>query len=518
MILTMPDFKSEHRQKSNTTLSKISGENFGVRPPPSNMSESVLPIGSFTLFHLQHLSAEAIAAVVKALQDHIGPDSNNGPGRFGADAGDFTLTITMPSNRPQHEAMMALMSCLARNDAPKDVGRKGPEFGCGLEGNAEGMFRVGSSASLFSGKTFAGARRPSVVSSNARDEPVFSISNWSEEVSGRSSTSSVRVPEADHVAAATGTLTSEFWKSFAPINLHEAAAQNDTKALNVLLAAGKDPYATDANGRLPIEMSMSPYIWKAFAEWMPCSSNSLLEAAKRGDAVDVRLFLSQGLDVGMMGGEGLNAVHLAARDGHEEVLQVLLDYGGAELLELPTALETVLKDELEGEFTPLHVAAAFDRARIVRMLVKRGAFVEAYARSFDSVWDLRTPLDIAVDCGSMRALEALLELGAGKYAQTGWKERALFIAAAYRDEPVCRKVLETDRSLIKIKDVEGNSLLHAAMHFMRKSSQNLELVTLFVDMGADLWALNNSGETLLGIAKARDLSEIHDYLHEKGAI
>ncbi|XP_074060182.1 LOW QUALITY PROTEIN: ankyrin repeat domain-containing protein 54-like [Macrotis lagotis] len=91
----------------------------------------------------------------------------------------------------------------------------------------------------------------------------------------------------------------------------------------------------------------------------------------------VRQLLEDGADPGATDDKGRTALHLAACNGHDQIVQLLLSHGA----------DPDLKDGLGN--SPLHLAACTNHIPVVTTLLRRGARVEGL--------DLagRTPLHLA---------------------------------------------------------------------------------------------------------------------------
>lgn len=119
------------------------------------------------------------------------------------------------------------------------------------------------------------------------------------------------------------------------------------------------------------------------------------QAAEQGDADEVDRLASGGLfrrgvDVDTQeDGWGYTPLHLAAKEGHVETVQVLLDHGAS-----------VNIQNVYG-WTPLHVAAVRNYTDIARLLLKHGADVEAQDNYN------QTPLEAAEGKGHQKMIELL---------------------------------------------------------------------------------------------------------------
>ncbi len=133
------------------------------------------------------------------------------------------------------------------------------------------------------------------------------------------------------------------------------------------------------------------------------SDAPVADAAMSGDVGLVKVLLQRGADVSAAQGDGMTALHWAARGGNDELVQVLI-YAGANL-----AATTRL-----GGYTPLHMAAGGGRADVIELLLDAGADPHAATTS-----GAATPLHLAAGSGSAAAAGALLEHGAKVDAPEG---------------------------------------------------------------------------------------------------
>jgi uncharacterized protein len=172
-------------------------------------------------------------------------------------------------------------------------------------------------------------------------------------------------------------------------------------------------------GALVAALSMSAALAAA------TSNASVADAAMRGDREAVRTLLKQGGDVNAAQGDGMTALHWAARRGDAAIATDRLDAGAN--VRAVTRL---------GGYTPLHLAAQDGHAEVVVALLARGADARA-ATTTGAV-----PLHFAAAAGNVAAVTALLDRGADPNArEPQWGQTPLmFAAAAGRTDGVRRLV------------------------------------------------------------------------------
>src|SRR5580765_6592143 len=118
---------------------------------------------------------------------------------------------------------------------------------------------------------------------------------------------------------------------------------------------------------------------------------SIADAAMRGDRADVVAMIKQGADVNAPQGDGVTALHWAARHGDADMVTALVAAGAN-----PRATTQF------GSYTPLHLAAERGSAAIATALVAAGAPVDARTNTG------ATPLMFAAAAGDIAAITTLL--------------------------------------------------------------------------------------------------------------
>ena len=139
------------------------------------------------------------------------------------------------------------------------------------------------------------------------------------------------------------------------------------------------------------------------------------EAAMSGDRETVRSLLKEGADVNAAMGDGMTALHWAAKKGDADLAQMLL-YAGANV-KATTRL---------GNYTPLIMASETGNAKMIEMLLKAGADPKV------ATVNGTTPLMLAAVSGRADAVKLLLDSGADANATENARgETALMFAANY---------------------------------------------------------------------------------------
>ena len=149
--------------------------------------------------------------------------------------------------------------------------------------------------------------------------------------------------------------------------------------------------------------------------WVGLPESPVADAAMRGDTDAVRTLLREGADVNAAQGDGMTALHWAARRGDVAQAEILI-YAGANV-----AAVTRL-----GDYTPLHLASKAGNGGVVVTLLEAGSDANAVT-SAGAV----QPIHFAAASGSAEAVAALLDHGADVNArESEWEQTPLMFAAA----------------------------------------------------------------------------------------
>jgi len=200
-----------------------------------------------------------------------------------------------------------------------------------------------------------------------------------------------------------------------------------------------------------------------------------------------RLYLNK------LDGNGNTALLYAAREGHEAVVQLLVEKGA----------NIEVKDSDSN--TALIRAALYGHEAVVRLLVEKGADIETK----DS--DGNTALIWAALFGQEAVVQLLVEKGADIEAKNSDGNTALLYAAREGYEAVVRLLVEKGAD-IKAKNSDGN------MALIRAAQRGHEAVVwLLVEKGVDIEAKDSDSDTALIRAALYGHEAVVRLLVEKGA-
>uniref|UniRef100_A0A8C7I7C5 Uncharacterized protein n=1 Tax=Oncorhynchus kisutch TaxID=8019 RepID=A0A8C7I7C5_ONCKI len=179
---------------------------------------------------------------------------------------------------------------------------------------------------------------------------------------------------------------------------------------------------------------------------------------------------------------GLNALHLAAKEGHEDLVEELLERG--------SAVDSATK---KGN-TALHIASLAGQKEVARLLLKRGADINAQSQNGF------TPLYMAAQENHLEVVRYLLENGGNQSAATEDGFTPLAIALQQCHNQVVSLLLE--------HDTKGKVRLPALHIAARKDDTKAAALLLQNDHNADVQSkmmvnrTTESGFTPLHIARS----------------
>uniref|UniRef100_A0A8K9XWH9 Ankyrin 3 n=1 Tax=Oncorhynchus mykiss TaxID=8022 RepID=A0A8K9XWH9_ONCMY len=232
-------------------------------------------------------------------------------------------------------------------------------------------------------------------------------------------------------------------------------------------------------------------------------------------------YLKTGVEINICNQNGLNALHLASKEGHAEVVTQLIKLGAnvdAATKKGNTALHIaslagqvdVVKElvtsganinaQSQNGFTPLYMAAQENHQKVVRYLLEHGS-TQGIATE-----DGFTPLAVALQQGHEQVVSLLLE------NDTKGKVRlpALHIAARKDDTKAAALLLQIDHNA-DVESKSGFTPLHIAAHY-----GNINVATLLLNRGAAVDFKARNDITPLHVASKRGNGNMVKVLLERG--
>ena len=160
--------------------------------------------------------------------------------------------------------------------------------------------------------------------------------------------------------------------------------------------------------------------------WATAPDSPVADAAMVGDVETVRSLIATGVNVNTAQGDGLTALHWAARNGDVETVAVLVAAGAN-----PAVVTRI------GSHTPLHVASKAGRGGVIKALLAAGS--DPNAMTTTGV----TPLHLSAASGDIEAVRALLPYQADlNVREAGWGQTPLMFASARNRVDVIEALLE----------------------------------------------------------------------------
>ena len=241
--------------------------------------------------------------------------------------------------------------------------------------------------------------------------------------------------------------------------LHEAVRLGDIKVVKLLISRQANIDAKASREHAKPEL-VSPGRGRSFSSalhgveyaWTP-----LLRATSAGREDIVQLLLDEGADIEARGPSDLTALMLAVKDQHDSVIKVLLEKGAS----------TAATDE--SGWTALH-QAAHNRGR-------------------------ETAASLLIDHGS--AVNATCDFG----------QSPLHVATEQRNEAMIRLLVQKYKANLELQDSVSRTPLHLAIEDTRPGRS--AIVTLLLELGADINAKNDKDHDALEAAKRIQAPEIH---------
>ncbi|XP_038152920.1 ankyrin-3-like isoform X10 [Cyprinodon tularosa] len=256
-----------------------------------------------------------------------------------------------------------------------------------------------------------------------------------------------------------------------------------------------------------------------------------LRAARAGNLEKALDYLKNGVDINICNQNGLNALHLASKEGHVEVVAELIKQGanvdaatkqkGNTALHIASlAGQTDVVKELvtnganvnaqsQNGFTPLYMAAQENHLEVVQFLLDNGSSQSIATE------DGFTPLAVALQQGHDQVVSLLLE------NDTKGKVRlpALHIAARKDDTKAAALLLQNDHNadveskmMVNRTTESGFTPLHIAAHY-----GNINVATLLLNRGAAVDFKARNDITPLHVASKRGNTNMVRLLLERGA-
>ena len=307
-------------------------------------------------------------------------------------------------------------------------------------------------------------------------------------------------------------------------DLEELLCDTDVLPLNLLQLEniwGESPLTVSVeHGNLNIArqlikmMEKTQCLAEAFPQWRQTElTQALCCAAKYGRLDILDTIFRAGVDVNAKNADGVTPLQLAVLNGQVHVAKELVhnrdasttmtDVRGNSILmqairrnhsECVDLLLTKLTDiETPNKVGdgPLHKAAAVENCEVIMTLLRNNINLEARNHLGE------TPLHVACTRRSLKMVQSLVDHGARTNNRDVDGKSPLHTAAKSGRAELVRYLLECDCD-IEMRDERGMSPLHYAVLTSHK------VVSILLDAGADVDAVNETGETPCDLAARLD--------------
>lgn len=218
----------------------------------------------------------------------------------------------------------------------------------------------------------------------------------------------------------------------------------------------------------------------------------------------VRFLVDKNADINSRNSDNNKPLHIAARNGHENIVKFFLD-----------EKRLSVNDPGKDNWTPLHYAAESNRVDVVRYLVeKKEANINAKNYGNETPFNLIKDKDYkkvkeillgkalidAVKQNDITEVENLIQRKAKvSYLYESNKWTPLHYAASLGYKASAEELIKKDSNVINTKDHERNTPLHIAADQGHKN-----IVELLLEKGANIDAINSGNKTPLQLAKEKD--------------
>lgn len=290
-----------------------------------------------------------------------------------------------------------------------------------------------------------------------------------------------------------------------------AVASRHSAIVGLLLRHGADVHARTSTRTLTVMVDRGPrrIVKTSMQDARPMDAGGhtpILFAALTGVADSARRLIAAGANPNDIAGDGRSALVLATFAGHPAVARVLIE-AGADV------------QAAGAGYSALHAAVLRGDLETARLLLTRGAAADATltngspVRRFGSQWALSrtltgaTPLLVAAAYLEIDLMRALLTAGANPAQALQDGTTPLHAATG---APLELEARPSDLQRFHVVDSDSPAI-------PRPTNAVIAAVTLLLDAGVDVNAVNGTGDTALHLAAAGGLTDVIQLLAERGA-
>ena len=293
-----------------------------------------------------------------------------------------------------------------------------------------------------------------------------------------------------------------------------AVAQRHAEVVDVLLEASADVHARSRIRPVVTARSARTRGAGAVSVVDEGGFTALLFAARTGDGNSARRLLAAGADPNDAAPSGASALVVAAHSGH----------GGVGVLLLAASADP---NASGAGYTPLHAAILRGDADLVGALLAQGADPDArlvrgtrYARqgklfALDMQWVGATPFFLAAQLGRGDIMRRLADSGADPAIGLDGGVTPLMAAAGLLTRGFGRA--GKDRLGREMDSAEMEAALRQDPDRRRVMGSGIDAVAAAVELGADVNAATETGDTALHAAAFHGFDTVVEYLASRGA-
>ncbi|XP_044726613.1 serine/threonine-protein phosphatase 6 regulatory ankyrin repeat subunit B-like isoform X3 [Chrysoperla carnea] len=272
-----------------------------------------------------------------------------------------------------------------------------------------------------------------------------------------------------------------------PKLLNIAVKRECPEIVELLLQHNADVNATDIYGKTALLLNVSDIedCYKSLTD-----RDSYVNIKRK----ITKLLLDHGANVDAQTRDGSTALQFAIWNDHSQVVEVLLEYNA----------NVNVRNHIDRE-TPLHVSARSRDVEICKMLLNKGADVDAKEKNGS------TALHIATEEGSNEIVKLLLERGAKVDSKNKCNITPLYLSAQRDHQEIIETLLKFGAD-INSRNKYGRTALHIASF-----KEHVKVVTTLLEYGCDINSRDWVGKTALHIASHLGHNEVVTTLLEYGS-
>ena len=226
-------------------------------------------------------------------------------------------------------------------------------------------------------------------------------------------------------------------------------------------------------------------------------NTALLRASDRGQFEVAEKLIELGCDAHALSSEGLKGLHLAAREGHSRIVDLLIN--------ADVDLEATSNIEGQEGWTALHMAVSKPHLLVTQMLIDAGSCLEARTLVGN------TALLEAIIAKQFEMMKLLLAQGSDVNAKGMAGVTALHLSAAADDVESVQILLEHQAKIDTVTKDGLTSLSIAAW------CGRLTVVRVLIEHGAKIDVRDMHGQSALELARASNHEDVVELLIESGA-